>query len=123
VVSFRKDAPRKCIWACSRWIFGQLAIDVVTAFPDDAELISEMRSAEAVDGLCIHKRELATRVAKAIRQVAVNVIEGKIPLLPDTPPSQDVYRRHYLEAMSQLVTFIDAELPVLEGRVGESPSL
>jgi hypothetical protein len=121
VIKFREDTPRGSAWAYANWVFTTLAEDVERLFQDDPELIAAMQGAYSIGGLILFRKrkKLALRIVKALRQVAVDTIEGRILAFPGTSPGRQVHRTAYLAALAELVSMIDTELPVLEARSDE----
>jgi hypothetical protein len=78
VISF-SDKPEQT-WCVAGWAFRQVLNDVLSEFPDDAEMAEAFERADALSGLHIDGLEpqLAARITHAITHVVQGILSGTI---------------------------------------------
>jgi len=103
--------PNGSDWYKANWAFRRLAEDVVAAHPDESGLKLEMERAEALGMLFLDQMEgaLLSKVMEAMRSVAQETVEGKIPGWKRTHPNDEKGQSMYLESMIVLIGLIDKQ--------------
>ena len=98
-------------WFKANWIFRQLAEDIVAAFPQDGDLKTVLEQAEALGALFLDSMPAtaAAETIKAIKQVAEESLQEKIPGWKKTRPEDNEGQQMYLRSMSELLDVIRQE--------------
>jgi hypothetical protein len=96
-------------WAMAGWVLRQVLDDTASQHPDDSEMTTEFGAAKAIDGLMVYllPPQLAARVTKAIRDVAVGILSGNIRSgIVDQPYGDKRTVLQYREALQALLKAI-----------------
>ena len=104
VIGF-SDRPEE-IWCVAGWAFRQVLDDVISQYPEDAEMADAFDQSKTYSGLSIDLLEpkLAARVTNAIRQVATGILSGAIRSgLHDQPYGDARTIEQYREGLQQLL--------------------
>jgi hypothetical protein len=98
-------------WYRSNWVFRQLAADVIAAFPQDNELRFNLERASAQGALFIDEMDtnVAATTISALKTVAQDTIQGKVPGWKATKPTDTAGHQMYLESLAELLTVIASE--------------
>ena len=94
-------------WCKANWVFRQLAADVAKAFPNDSDLNLALEKAEAFGILRLNDgdRELCSRVARALTQVADDTVHGRIGGWRAARPDDLDGQQMYFDALTELLRF------------------
>jgi hypothetical protein len=76
VISF-SDKPEQT-WCVAGWAFRHVMNDVLSEYPDDAEMAAAFEQADALSGLIVYMLEpqLAARITNAITHVVQGILNG-----------------------------------------------
>ena len=99
------------IWMLQNRMFPWFASLVAERFENDSELVSEVRTAEVVNGVCLDKlkltdADLAGRLASAFREIAAELANDQRAIPPEVSESTDRCRQHFKELVSIIDRFL-----------------
>jgi hypothetical protein len=107
IIRFR-DGPE---WYRANWVFRQLATDLVSHCPDDAELKMALESTEALGLLNFDYlgNAIALRLRRAMLEVAAATLAGAIAGWKGSRPDDKVGQHDYLEALRELLEIVRSQ--------------
>jgi hypothetical protein len=95
-------------WFVSRWVFHQLFEDVAANSELDPEMASELKQAEALDGLHLDMLEaaLASRVERVLERVVTGIVAGTIQSGVGARYGDPATQTEYRSALQQLLGIV-----------------
>jgi hypothetical protein len=108
VISFSENEPERT-WSVAGWAFRQVLDDVISQYPEDAEMVDEFEQSKTYSGLILYtlKPGFAARIRNALRQVASGILSGVIRSgIHDQPYGDTTTVEQYREGLRQLLEAI-----------------
>ena len=103
VISF--SVKPENIWCVAGWAFRQVLDDVISQYPEDAEMAIELNRARELKGLIIDglSPDFETLVTSAIKHVVTGILSGAIRSgIVDQPYGHARTVKQYLEGLQEL---------------------
>ena len=107
IISFKDGAD----WAKANWVFRQLAEDVVSRCPTDAEIVKEMKQAQAIGALLLDQMDLQIRIRliQAMKVIANDTLAGRIRGWPPVDKNDPDGHRIYVSAIGELLELLKTQ--------------